>query len=1543
VKHPNNYILREPAVSLLAVILWVGLLANPGQAQQFNRTGYTVEIAQSYSPTAAAALGGELNCQVDMYNSCAGANVVQQNSGTGAYWHIAGYFMSANDPGNVDGSTTLSWVSGNAAAQDVRNFASSIGADLLDYVATANNVSGIAYQPGYYSVLSYASGAWYVVFAHELGHNFGCNHADGLGAGGVRTIMLHNYCGGSDINFYSNPSLFYNGIQLLGSLAGDCGTGGLANNGNNAGIVALAAPGKQNTATRPASTNTANAICDWTFTNAPGTAAAGTTLLDASGNSLTVRGNGAMFTGTGLRLPGGTTGNTPASSIAAYLDLANGIISSLTNLTLEIWATPIAGQAGERLFSFGQMSGPGDGLGATGEWTGTPGTPAPGATTAVNELGLGLADGGNSLATETLFAVTNSNVSNLSISVSTAAGTRHYYALTFQDGVGAYGAAGGRITCYRDDDKNPASYLDVKFHLGNLNDVNAWLGRSQYASDAMADVEYSEVRISNVALTPQQLYGNYLLGGGNARTIFNPLLTAVHCGGAAVGTLATDQRTFAADQNYTGGTAWDANGYSYAVDVSGVTNPAPQTAYQEQRYGNMTYTFNNYLPGTNYLVRLHCMECCWNASGQRVFNVFINGVKVLSNFDIYAAAGAQNKAVIREIPATADVNGKIAVQFVNVVDNASICAIEILQGGLYVPINLAATPGVAQVALNWSPVAGAIGYNVKRATLSGGPYVTVGTTTSTSYTDNPVAATTTYYYVVTAVNGGNESFNSIESGVTTPVTVNSDTWVGGAGNNFSTVANWTYSIGSGPVSNADALVFDSVGSTTPNNDETGYGYSTITFNPGAQAYTIGGNDFMLGTNSVGPVILVNGANPQTINNNITLVGGNQTISTASGNLTLGGTVGGTGSLTKTGAGTLSLAGTPNTLNSALIVGAGTLNIPTGGVVTSASTVTVGNAANNAVVKVSGGHLTGLNFNVGTVSGAVGAIYQNGGVVTATQSGNSTDFQIGNAGGAFGYYYAGAGTLAVNEIGLGGEANPGNALMEINGGTVNDTGWLVISRAGTAQTGILNVYSGSLNYGITGGGGLACNWGAGQTAILNILGGTLANTVNSGINLNFSGTAGNSGILNLNGGVVQAYSLVGAPGGRVNFNGGILKPSVSSAAFMTNLDSVTIYGGGATISNTIFTAITIGRPLLAPAGNGVNGIASFSGGTGYIAPPTVAIVRGTGDTTGVGATAIARINPASGVVTNVVITCPGINYTATPTFTVTGGGAATPATITGQAPTPNVSGGLTKAGPGILTLTNASTYLGATIVSGGKLVLSGVGSIAASANIIVGSGTIFDVTAVSGGYTMGSAQTLQGSGTVNGVVTVNGTLAPGMGTMGTLTLNNSPMLNGVTLMKINRNGGDFLNDQIKLPSSAITCGGTLVVTNLGVDPLVAGDTFQLFSATGYGGTFAATNLPPLGNNLYWTNLVALNGTLAVVGMVSTVPTNIVWSLSGTNLVLSWPADHVGWRLLVQTNHLASGISLNSNDWATIPNSPGTNLIGLPIDSTLSTEFYRLVYP
>src|SRR5262249_7636839 len=64
----------------------------------------------------------------------------------------------------------------------------------------------------------------------------------------------------------------------------------------------------------------------------------------------------------------------------------------------------------------------------------------------------------------------------------------------------------------------------------------------------------------------------------------------------------------------------------------------------------------------------------------------------------------------------------------------------------------------------------ATGYRVKRATTSGGPYGTVATPTSTSYTDTPVTNGLTYYYVVSAVNSGGEGGDSSEVSATPQAT-----------------------------------------------------------------------------------------------------------------------------------------------------------------------------------------------------------------------------------------------------------------------------------------------------------------------------------------------------------------------------------------------------------------------------------------------------------------------------------------------------------------------------------------------------------------------------------------------------------------------------------------------------------------------------------------------------------------------------------------------------------------------------------------------------
>jgi len=145
------------------------------------------------------------------------------------------------------------------------------------------------------------------------------------------------------------------------------------------------------------------------------------------------------------------------------------------------------------------------------------------------------------------------------------------------------------------------------------------------------------------------------------------------------------------------------------------------------------------------------------------------------------------------------------------------------------------------------------------------------------------------------------------------------------------------------------------------------------------------------------------------------------------------------------------------------------------------------------------------------------------------------------------------------------------------------------------------------------------------------------------------------------------------------------------------------------------------------------------------------------------------------------------------------------------------------------------------------------------------------------------------------------------------------------------------NQITAGLATTSYGGTL---NLGtLPPLNSGDSFKIFDATSYSGAFTSI-LPSPGGGLVWdTTQLAINGTLAVTIPNSgpdTTPTNLIATISADLLTLSWPSNHIGWTLQVQTN------SLDTN-WSAVSGSAVTNQVTVPIDRSLSEVFYRLSYP
>ncbi len=257
----------------------------------------------------------------------------------------------------------------------------------------------------------------------------------------------------------------------------------------------------------------------WSFNNPGGSVPAGTPFADTvSGVVGTVQGNGAVLTGSSLTLPGTTTGAFSNANISAFVDLPNGILSSKTNLTVEVWVTAISSKTWQRIFDFGSMA-VGDGLGATGEWTGAT---APNNSSSSDDLMLA-AQSGNALTDAPLAEARQDAGTKYQVTstLTSTAGTEFYFALTFTDGAGVYGTGGGQIAWYRN--AVLVGTVDVPFHLYNLNDVNDWLGRSQFSGDNTANISYDEVRIYDNAMSQAQVSSSYAAGPNAA---FPPPVTA---------------------------------------------------------------------------------------------------------------------------------------------------------------------------------------------------------------------------------------------------------------------------------------------------------------------------------------------------------------------------------------------------------------------------------------------------------------------------------------------------------------------------------------------------------------------------------------------------------------------------------------------------------------------------------------------------------------------------------------------------------------------------------------------------------------------------------------------------------------------------------------------------------------------------------------------------------------------------------------------------------------------------------------------------------
>ncbi len=131
---------------------------------------------------------------------------------------------------------------------------------------------------------------------------------------------------------------------------------------------------------------------------------------------------------------------------------------------------------------------------------------------------------------------------------------------------------------------------------------------------------------------------------------------------------------FVADIDFSGGGTIN---HANTIDLSGVTSPAPMAVYQTARTGNFIYTIPGSAAGSSHTLRLHFAETFFSSAGSRTFNVSINGTQVLTNFDIFATAGAKNKAVIEQFTLNANASGQYVLQFTSVVNQSLVSGIEV--------------------------------------------------------------------------------------------------------------------------------------------------------------------------------------------------------------------------------------------------------------------------------------------------------------------------------------------------------------------------------------------------------------------------------------------------------------------------------------------------------------------------------------------------------------------------------------------------------------------------------------------------------------------------------------------------------------------------------------------------------------------------------------------------------------------------------------------------------------------------------------------------
>ncbi len=656
-----------------------------------------------------------------------------------------------------------------------------------------------------------------------------------------------------------------------------------------------------------------------------------------------------------------------------------------------------------------------------------------------------------------------------------------------------------------------------------------------------------------------------------------------------------------------------------------------------------------------------------------------------------------------------------------------------------------------------------------------------------------------------------------------------------------------------------------------------------------------------------------------------------------------------------------------------------------------------NLSGNGALIGSGGPIYATTVVVGDSIGGVGVLHISGNASFALTAETGGAVWVGNDGGV--------GTIAQDGAG---------SHVVINGQEVVEFG-TNLAGAGLAGTGTYNLINGSLviadngsNYGakfgaLAGGfgyfnqsGGTFTSenspiiFGSSGAGEYNLSGGTAT----FGAGLIIAQNAGSTGAINQTGGILTLSGgqiQFGAGIGAYNLNGGTLQIggvnpiTTGTGTYQFNLGGGTIQVIGSALATNVNATLTAGSISTIDT-NGLG--ATFSG----ILSGGGALIK-----TGAGTLALSGVNAYAGgtTITGGVLQATNNSSVGTGAVTLEGGAfqaganglavannfvldpAAAANAIDTQANSLTLSGaisgagGFAKQGLGVLTLSGASSYSGATLVSAGTLQAGAVGAFAPASAFTIASGATLDLNsfnqtigslAGAGAVTLGASTLTTGddgtSTTFSGGITgAGGLIKTGAGTLtlsgvstygGGTTINGGILdVNGSLVSSVTVNAGGTLMGDGAIGGMTINSGGVVAPGNSigtlnvnGNASFNAGSTYQVeVNSAGQADKIAATGTATLSGGTVQV--------LAQPGVYATQTKYTILTAAGVTGTFSGVTSNFAFltpTLSYDPNDVFLTLSRNATYFSAVAQTPNERAVGRALDlSPFGSALVQAVLP